>query len=293
MLAQIFTVLAPVFALTAVGVLWARAGAPFDVAFVTRLAMNVSGPCLIFATLVTVEIDQAAFETLALATLTLYGLVALATAAMIRLAHLDARAFLSPMIFGNTGNLGLPIALYAYGPEGLALAIVIFAVMAALNFTFGVWLVSGDASPVRALQHPLFIGSGLGVIWVYFDIPMPAAALETLKLAGQIMIPTMLITLGVSIAQLKVTGMARMAALSGLKLAIGLTVGLLVVELFELTDAARGSLLLQAVMPVAVTSYLLAASYDAEPDQVAALAVVSTVLSAVALPALLAVLLSG
>jgi predicted permease len=115
--------------------------------------------------------------------------------------------------------------------------------------------------------------------------------LNSLDLAGQIAIPLMLITLGVSIANLSVGEVGRAVVLSLAKLSISTATAILVVQLFGLTGVARGALVLQLVMPVAVTSYLLAERYRAEPDKVAGTVVVSTLISVAAIPAALALLL--
>ena len=291
MLIQIFEIVAPVFALAAIGFFWARSGAPFDIPFVTRLCMTVSGPCLIFSVLVQVSIEPSAFRQLAGATFALYGLLLIGLAALIRIARLQMRAYLAPLVFGNTGNIGLPICLLAYPENGLALAIIVFAVMAALSFTLGVWLVSGDASPTEALRQPIFYAAAFGAFGSYFNLEPPKAILDTLDLIGQIMIPMMLITLGVSIARLTTSNLALALLLSAAKVGLSVCAALIAADLFALEGAARGVLVLQAVTPVAVTSYLLAERYAAAPREVAGLVVISTLISVAVLPLTLAALI--
>ncbi len=291
MLIQIFEIVAPVFALAAIGFFWARAGAPFDIPFVTRLCMTVSGPCLIFSTLVQVRIEPEAFQNLAGATAALYALLVVGLAALLWIARLPMRAYLAPLVFGNTGNIGLPICLFAYGDTGLALAIIVFAVMAALSFTIGVWLVSGDASPAEAMRQPIFYGAAFGAAGSYLGWSPPGVVLDTLQLVGQILIPMMLITLGVSIARLAASNIALALLLSLAKVGLSVLAGLLAADLFGLEGETRGVLVLQAVMPVAVTSYLLAERYAASPKEVAGLVVTSTLISIAVLPLTLAALI--
>ena len=105
---------------------------------------------------------------------------------------LDMPTFWAPLTFGNTGNLGLPLALFAFGQAGFDFAVVIFAVMAIISFTFGVWVVAGGGNPVAAIREPLVWGTVLGVVFLVLGWTVPAWAGATLDLVGQMAIPLML-----------------------------------------------------------------------------------------------------
>ena len=111
MVLQILSITAPVFLLALTGWVWARFRAPFDLEFVTRLSLTFSIPCLIFATLVDAEIDPASFRDIALASLVAYTAAAAVFWAVIRIGGLSQRTWLSPVVFGNTGNVGLPVTV--------------------------------------------------------------------------------------------------------------------------------------------------------------------------------------
>ncbi len=136
----------PVFLLAGIGFAWVKLGFEYRIQFITRLAMTLSVPALIFTALMKTEVDPAALTTVSLAALAAYALVTVISFVVLKLAGLNMRTYLNPIIFGNTGNLGLPLALFAFGDEGgLGFAVVVFAVMAIGSFTFGLWLVSGGA----------------------------------------------------------------------------------------------------------------------------------------------------
>ena len=107
------------------------------------------------------------FATLSLAALAAYGAVAVVSYLLIQFTGLGHRTYLAPVIFGNTGNLGLPLALFAFGQTGLGYAVVVFAIMAILSFTFGVWLVSGGGSPMKALKEPIVAATLLGALFMW------------------------------------------------------------------------------------------------------------------------------
>jgi len=291
MVLQILEITAPVFFLALIGYVWRRSGLNFDIAFVSRLSMQVSVPALIFSVLARIEVDPAAFRDLALASLALYAVIGAAAWVLIRGSGLAMRTHLAPFIFGNTGNVGLPIALFAYGDTGLAYAMIVFAVMAVLSFTVGIWMVTGRGSPMEALKQPIFHAAALGILFAAEGWGLPQVAFTTLELVGQLAIPMMLITLGVAVAQLDVRDFGRALWLSLAKAGLCALAAVSVGAVFGLTGPAFGALVIQAIMPVAVTNYLLATRYDAEPDVVAGLVVVSTLVSVVVLPLTLAALL--
>lgn len=287
----VLQIVAPVFLLASVGVIWVRAGLEYPTQFVTRLATSLAVPCLVFVSLMEAQINTGALTTLLLATLAAYGAVTLAMAGLGALLRLPARTYLSPLIFGNTGNLGLPLALFAFGQEGLTYAIIIFAIMAVWNFTFGIWVVSGGGSLWKMLQEPLVGATLLGGLFLWQDWQTPEFLTNALRLVGQMAIPLMLITLGVAVARLQPQGLGRAAALSLLKLLLCTAIGWAIATAFGLGPTAFGVLVLQLATPVAVTAYLLAEKYGADAQIVAALVVTSTLLSVAALPVLLALVL--
>ena len=286
-----FTVLeivSPVFLLALVGFTWVKLGFEYRVEFVTRLAMTLSVPCLIFVSLMQTDIDPTALAALSLASFATYGAIIVGSWALVRLFRLETRTYLAPLIFGNTGNLGLPLALFAFGEEGLGYAVVVFAVMAILSFTYGVWLVSGGGSVLKVLKEPLVGATILGALFLWQGWETPAFLTRTLDLIGQIAIPIMLITLGVAVARLVPQSMGRAALLSLLKAGLCAGSAAAIGLWFGLGPIALGVLVVQMTTPVAVTSYLLAEKYGAKADEVAGLVVVSTVLSVIILPLILA-----
>lgn len=285
---QVLQIVAPVFLLAGVGVAWVRGGWTYDVAFVTRLSMTLSIPCLIFMALVRSHVDPGLLRDTVLASVVAYLVVGVLAWALLRVLGLDMPAYWAPISFGNTGNLGLPIALFAFGQAGFDLAVVVFAVMAILSFTFGVWVVAGGGNPATAVREPLVWGTVAGSIFLALGWSVPEWLGTTLDLAGQMAIPLMLITLGVAIGRLQPRSLWLAFWLCLAKLAVCTAVPLLVGLAFGLPRLSLGVLVLQVATPVAVTSYMLAAKYDARPDDVAGLVVVSTLLSVPAIPILLA-----
>ncbi len=284
----VLEIVAPVFLLAAIGFFWVKAGYEYRVKFVTQLAMTLSVPCLIFTALMRTDIDPQTLSAVSLATIVAYGLVTFAAFLLVKGAQVDLRTYLAPLIFGNTGNLGLPLALFAYGDEGLGFAVVIFAIMGVYSFTFGVWLVSGGGSLLKVIKEPLVGATLLGALFLWQDWQTPTFLTNTLTLIGQMAIPMMLITLGVALARLSPGRLGLPLFLSVAKVAFCVAIAWAVGLWFGLPPVAFGVLVLQVSTPVAVTSYLLAEKYGADAESVAGLVVVSTLISVVTLPLTLA-----
>ena len=287
----VLEIVAPVFLLAAVGFVWVKVGLEYRIQFVTRLAMSLALPCLIFVSLMQTRIDPAALTAVSLASVAAYGAVTVAMFAVTRLLQLDMRTYLSPLIFGNTGNLGLPLALFAFGQEGLSYAIIVFAVMSIWFFTFGVWVFSGGGSPQAVFREPLVATTLLGALFMWQGWQTPEFLTNTLSLVGQMAIPLMLITLGVAVARLTPSRIGKAVVLSLLKLVLCTGVAWAIGRSFDLGPVAFAALVLQVATPVAVTAYLLAEKYGGDAEAVAGLVVVSTLISVAALPLLLAALL--
>ncbi len=277
-------VVAPVAVLASIGFIWVRLGFEYRMEFVTRLSMTLGVPCLIFSALMKTDIDPAALAAVSLASLLGYAALTLIFWGLTHMMGLDRRTYLAPLIFGNTGNLGLPIALFAFGEAGLGYAVVIFAVMAVLSFTFGLWLVAGGGSPWKALREPMVGATLLGALFLWQGWQTPVWVTNTLDLIGQMAIPLMLITLGVAIARITPGGVGRAVWLSLLRVGLCVGVAVLAGRWFGLDPTALAVLILQLSTPVAVTSYMLAEKYGADAPQVAGLVIISTLMSVITLP---------
>jgi predicted permease len=291
LIVTVLEIVAPVFLLAAVGFTWVKLGFEYRIEFVTRLAMTLAVPCLIFVALMQADMDPSAIANLSLATLAAYAGVTVVFWIFVWIVGLNRRTYLAPLIFGNTGNLGLPLAIFAFGDIGLSNAIVVFAIMAVLSFTFGIWLVSGSGSPKKVLGEPMVGATILGAIFLWQGWETPTFLTNTLSLIGQMAIPIMLITLGVAVARLNPQGMWRATALSLIKVIVCVAIAWGVATVFQLDRISFAVLVVQVATPVAVTSYMLAEKYGADAQSVAGLVVVSTVMSVGALPLILALVL--
>ncbi|WP_415842639.1 AEC family transporter, partial [Pseudomonas reidholzensis] len=225
MLASLFAVLAPVFIVAGIGYAWARSGIDYPTEFIARLVMTVGTPALVLSTLSRTRLDQAAFTSMALACVLCMLGMALLGFIVSRLSGLDWRVLLPAFMYPNTGNMGLPISLYAFGEQGLALAVAFFLALSIFQFTLGI-AVSGGATSLKGLvRNPIVISLAGSMPIIFLQWELPTWLANTADLLGGMTIPLMLLTLGVSLASIRLQHLGSGLLLGGLRIVLGGAVG--------------------------------------------------------------------
>ncbi|MDP2324356.1 MAG: AEC family transporter [Gammaproteobacteria bacterium] len=280
-------ILAPVFVVTLLGYGWARLAIVFPRDFVTGLVMNIGVPCLILNGIAHLEADASLF--LSMIGYALLALVSCAVlgSSVLRLLGQPLRSYLPPIGFGNAGNLGLPLCLFAFGQQGLGLAIGFYLVGAVSQFLVAP-LFQGRQPVFRTLlTTPVNYAAVIGIAMLATDATLPLWLENTVQLLAGLAIPLMLLALGQALGSFKVQRLPVAIGIATGRLGLGLLVGFAITKIFGLTGVERGVVLVQSAMPVAVFNYLLAARYDRHPEDVAGAIVVSTLVAFAGLPALL------
>ena len=288
MIGQLFSIIAPVFLISALGFVWARMRQPFDTLLVTALLTNVTSPCLIFSRVASLTEPVSTFGMIAgIAMLSIVIFAATGYAAA-RALKLPVTASVGPIMFPNCGNMGLALCLFAFGEPGIGLGIGFFIVMATTQFTLAPFIASGRFSIRQMLRAPVIYASTAALVFLIGGIPLPQWLYNTTKLLGDVSIPLMLITLGVSLARLKVVSLRNSLIVSLLRLGIGFVTGAGLAWAFSLTGAAAGVVIIMCSMPPAVFNYLFAARYGDHAEEVAGTVILSTALSFATMPLLMA-----
>ena len=288
MILELLSVVAPVFVVALVGLAWARSGTHFDEVSISRLVLNVGIPCLVFRSLTSLDVPPAELARMAGLAASVMSMFAVGGFAVLKVMNLPAHTYLGPLVFANSGNIGLPICLFAFGDAGLALGMAYFAVSSTCHVVLGGPLFAGSFSLRPFFRSPLTWAVILTVGVVASGVSVPTWIARTTTLLGDIAIPLMLLTLGVSLSKMHPESLGRSVILSCVRLALGLSAGLLLTTLLGVEGLTRKVLVLQASMPVGVLNYLFAQRYARSPEQVASLVLVSTLISVVSIPMLLA-----
>ncbi|WP_434986466.1 AEC family transporter [Vreelandella zhaodongensis] len=291
MLAELFAVMAPVLAGAGLGYLWVRLGHPYPVDFITRLVFNIGTPALVLASLSGANIDVGTFGRTMLATSLVILAMGAASFGVAKLLGRHWRVLLAPMMYPNTGNMGLPVVLYAFGSAGFAYGITVMVTVTLFQFTLGAVLNSSE-NPMRTLlKTPTVYAIVLSMALLLTDTSLPPWLANTVDLMSGFTVPLMLITLGVSLASIQVKSLRSGLGFSLVRTPLAAAAAWLIAGWLGLPPLAQGILVLQMCMPVAVFNYLFAQRAQREPAYVASLVFCSTILSLFYLPVLLAFLM--
>jgi malate permease and related proteins len=198
------------------------------------------------------------------------------------------RTLVPVVMFNNCGNMGLPLALLAFGPAHFGAAVALFSVSNLFHFSLGARITSASARTRDLLTSPLMIGTALGFASALTDVRPPEVVLSGLKLLGDALLPMMLFALGVRLTSLTRDGLALGLLGALARPLLGLLIAIPLAWVLGLEGAARGQLLLFAALPPAVMQFMLAERYRQEPDKVAAMIMLGNALAIVFVPLALA-----
>ena len=288
---QLAPIIAPVLLCAALGYGWARLGLPFDREFVTRIVMNIGAPCLVLNGISATGVDSTSFVAMIGAAILLLVVVTATAAVILGILRQPLRSYLPPVAFGNVGNMGLPLCYFAFGDEGLGLAVGFYLVYSVCQFTVGPLFQGREAAWKTLITTPAIYAAAIGLLLLTTGNPMPLWLGNTVELLAGVAIPLMIIAMGHALGTFTVGRFGISLGMSVLRLVIGFSAGLVLVEILNFEGTMRGVMIIEAAMPVAVFNYLLAARYNRHPDDVAGAIVVSTLISFISLPFLLSLAL--
>ncbi len=287
MYSQIFNVVGPIFIMTFVGYLLGRSALRIDTATISSMVLLVATPCLVFSTLTSLDIGGDTLLKMALSAALCVATAGLLGLLILKLAGMSYRTFLPSLMMPNSGNIGLPLVLLAFGETGLALGVSYFFVIALLQYTVGAAISSGHYRLRDLANQPLVYSIAMVGIVVATGVQVPEVLATTTELFGGMMIPAMMILLGTSLARLTVSDLKPAVVIAIARLAIGLPTALIVIALLSLTGVEAGTVFLLATMPTAIVNYVFAERYRPDARLVAGAVVVSTLLTFLLLPAIL------
>lgn len=264
-----------------------KIGNDFPTDFVTKLNMNFGAPCLVFVGILNLGSDLSSLTNFMFASGIALTILLAASVIFVYVFRLPKRAYIIALSTTNCGNMGIPLCLFAFGEAGMSYAIAYFTIGCVFQFTVMLFISHGNLRPESLLRITLLWGVIAALLFLATDTSPPVWLMNVTELLAGFTIPMMLITLGASLARLKVVKFGKIVSIGTVKMAGGIAIGLLVAGLFGYDGVERNVLILQMSMPVAVFSYLLAAKYNRNPEEVASLIFTTTLISFVTVPLLL------
>ena len=282
---KIFEVIFPVFFVIGVGYYLGKKNPKFDTNFITIFAGNIGTPAMIFYTVTTTGITLNIFIHYFVYALLMIGGFALIGLILLFLLRKDLSMELPPLILPNTGNMGIPICLFAYGTEGLGIASAVASVIILFHFTLGIFLAKKKFSLDVVVKSPPVYAIIISVIFLFFQIQTPLFLENTTFLLTYATIFLVLMSLGIALTKLKFS-LKDSILLSLCRVILGPIIAFIIIYYFNLSGFAAGVLLIQSAMPSAILNYLVGSMYSPKKivDSIASTIVVSTIMSFFTIP---------
>ncbi|WP_368737575.1 AEC family transporter [Oceanospirillum sediminis] len=277
----------PLFAVVAAGALYGR-WKQTDISIANRMNMDVFVPALVFSVLADKSFDLLAYQDLALAA----GLIVLGSGLvllpLISLTGWSLKTFIPPMMFNNTGNMGIPLIVLAFGEEALPAAVIVFIVEMLLHFSVGLYILDHRTRLSAMLKMPVVQATILGFAFSFMNWSLPEALAIPMDMLGQISIPLMLFTLGVRLLSVDLSDWRIGLAGAILCPLSGLLVAWLAGFIWSFDSQQWAILLVFSALPPAVLNYMVAEQYNQEPARVASIVLLGNFASILTLPVVLA-----
>ena len=283
---KLIDVLFPVFFVIGIGYYLGKKNPNINTDFITTFAGNVGTPAMIFYTITTTGVTLNVFTEYFIYALIIIGGFSLVGILFLLILKKDFISELPPLILPNTGNMGIPICLFAYGTAGLGVASAIASVVILLHFTLGVLLAKKSFSLEILIKNMPIYGIIVSVIFLYFEWDVPGYLENTTFLLTYATIFLVLMSLGIALSRLKVVSWTHASILGAVRVIIGPIIGFGLIKYLNLNGFAAGVLLIQSCMPSAVLTYLVGSMYSEKKvvDSVASVIVTSTIMSFITIP---------
>ena len=283
---KLIDVIFPVFFVIGIGFYLGKKDPNINTDLITNFAANIGSPAMIFYSITTTGVTLSIFLEYFVYSLIIISAFSIIGILFLIILQKDYISELPPLILPNTGNIGLPLCLFAYGTAGLGVASAIASVVILLHFTIGVLLAKKSFSLKILIKNMPIYGILVSVLFLYFEWDVPGYVENTTFLLTYATIFLILMSLGIALAKLKVVSWTHASILGAVRVIIGPFIGFGLIKFFNLDGFAAGVLLIQSCMPSAVLTYLVGSMYSEKRvvDSVASVIVASTVMSFFTIP---------
>ena len=291
MFQTIINIILPVIFVVFTGYLWNKYNKDFNPAAITKLVANIGLPCLIYDSLTRSNLTINIYFKIFLSALLVLAIGFLFGYLLIKIFKLPSIKLTTPLMHPNTGNMGIPLSLLAFGNEGLALAAGFASIVMVSHFTANTAISSGNYSIKKIILSPVLLSLIFSLIVLFYKIEMPNFFNSITNILSGFVIPLVLLSLGISLSKINIKKLRIGLMLGFFKLISGPFIGLLVVYLLRLDGNVAKVIILQASMPAAILTYLIAAQNNSYEQEIGTAVFVSTIGSIVSIPIILFFLL--
>ncbi len=284
---RLVAILFPIFAIVAAGYFYARRHKP-EMAVANRINMDVFVPAVVFAAMAGKQFEVQIYAPLALGALLLLLLCGLLAWPVARITGADAKTLVPPMMFNNSGNIGLPLAVLAWGEEALPAAVIMFMVENTLHFTLGARLLDPHARLLTLWRVPVVFAAAAGLAVALLKLPVWQPAVTAIKMLGDISVPLLLFSLGVRMTDVSFREWKLALGAALLRPLLGMLLASMIIHVLGLHGRDAAMLFVFGALPPAVLNFLFAERYRQEPQRVASIVLIGNLAALLFLPLALA-----
>lgn len=288
---QIVNVVLPVFLIALLGYLFGKRK-KIDLSAINDFVIYLATPALILSSLSKDPIELSLAGKVFISVSIIVGVSSIIGLFVIKVMKLPVKVYLPPIMFANTGNMGLPLVLFAFGETGFRVGILYMVCTTVLHYTVGIMILNYNKSPLEILKLPLVYSAVAGVLLSVSGITIPTALYRAVELLGEASIPTMIFALGYKLAEVTLRHVSRSFLIGGLRVLGGVCLGIAVVSIFDLNGVAAKVVILQSAMPPAIFNFVLAEKYNQDSQTVASIILAGTIISIFTTPVIIAFLLN-
>jgi predicted permease len=283
MIGRILEITLPIFAIVFAGFVYGRFTKP-NMVGANKIIMDLALPCLVFTSLSAKKFDFYSHGTFLLGITLIIILSGLLTIPFARFLGTGKKALLPSVMFVNVGPIGIPLVVLAFGQDYLGLAILFMVLSNVYHFSIGVSLMSGKFDIKLLATNPLILSSILGILFSFYNFIFPSWLNISLTMVGSILVPLMLLSLGIRLAESKIEYLKVGLLGSIWTFIIRISVVLVITQFLELDPVQKGTLILFAALPSAIFNYMIADRFNCEPNKVASIVIVGHILCLIFLP---------
>lgn len=286
LLSRTFDTVFPLVFVVLVGFLYARWRST-DMTIANRINMDVFVPALIFSVMASGSFHVMQYKGLILGAAVIVigsGLLAWPIA---KFMGVSTKTLLPPMMFNNSGNLGIPLMVLAFGESVLPIAVVLFLTENLLHFTLGMYLINPKTKLKSILTMPMVLATIFGLMFSFSGWSMPTSLSIPIDMLGQISIPLMLFALGVRMKDVDLSNW-RLGVFAGVLCPLtGLIAAGIWQQIWPVKEEYFAYLLVFACLPPAVLNYIVSELFQQEPNKVASMVLIGNLISLVTIPGIL------
>ncbi len=273
----------PVFILIAIAFVFARFR-KIDLASITDIVVYLGTPSLVFSSLAGKPLFLNDIVTLLIGILVIFACVGVLIKGYFLVFHFSSRGFALPALFMNAGNMGIPLALFAFGQAGMQRATLLFVMVTFLQYTLGIYLLNGRGNWKETFRLPLIYATIAGLAVNLAHIKIPELLLQPFSLLGQAAIPMMLVSLGYRLHDVQSLKWGHALGGAIVRILGGSAAAFFAAHLVGASGVNRQVLLLYGCLPAAVVNFILTEKYRQDPEVAASIVVLSTFISVFTIP---------